>query len=114
MTIPELKLKLVLSSNNVILGAGKIELLKSIDREKSLSKGAKVIGMSYRRAWLLIQELNKSLAEPVLITQKGGQAGGGSILTPTAFRVIAMYDRLTEEANQATAATRATVTDLLK
>ena len=114
MTIPELKLKLVLSNNDVILGAGKIQLLKSIDREKSLSKAARVIGMSYRRAWLLIQELNESLAEPVLITQKGGQAGGGSVLTPTAFQVIAMYDRMTEEANRATAGTRKMVTNLLK
>lgn len=114
MTIPKLKLKLVLGSKDTILGAGKIELLKSIDREKSLSKAAKKIGMSYRRAWLLIQELNDSLSEPVLITQIGGQYGGGSILTPMAFRVIEIYDQLTEEANNATSSTRIAVLELLK
>ena len=56
VSAPRLKLKLVLGDDDTLLGPGKIALLKAIQREQSLSKAAKSINMSYRRAWLLIQE----------------------------------------------------------
>ena len=61
VSAPRLKLKLVLGDDDTLLGPGKIALLKAIQREQSLSKAAKSINMSYRRAWLLIQELNDAL-----------------------------------------------------
>ena len=70
--------------------------------------------MSYRKAWLLIQELNESLSGPVLVTQTGGQSGGGSELTEMATTVIAVYEQLTQEAEEATKATRKTMASLLK
>ena len=111
---PGLKLKLVLGDNDTLLGPGKITLLKAIQKEQSLSKAAKSINMSYRRAWLLVQELNDSLKEPVLITHTGGQSGGGSELTGTANQIIDIYERLTLEAEDATEATRKSFASLLK
>jgi molybdate transport system regulatory protein len=114
MIQPQLKLKLVMGEQHTLLGPGKIALLHAIVAEHSLSRAAKSIGMSYRRAWLLIQELNDSLREPVLITQTGGQAGGGSVLTPMAFELIALYDTLTQEAEAATEQTRNRLASMIK
>jgi molybdate transport system regulatory protein len=114
MPAPRLKLKLVLGDNDTLLGPGKIALLRAIQKEHSLSKAAKSINMSYRRAWLLIQELNDSLSSPVLITHTGGQSGGGSELTEMANQIIEVYERLTKEAEDATEATRESIASLLK
>ncbi|MDC1239595.1 LysR family transcriptional regulator [Litorivicinus sp.] len=113
-TIPGLKLKLILPDNATLLGRGKIELLKAIAKEHSLSQAAKSLGMSYRRAWLLIRELNDSMKTPVLITQTGGQSGGGSELTEAATRLIELYEKLAADAELATKATREQVAYLLK
>ena len=114
MSLPRLKLKLQLDNNDTLIGPGKIALLKAIQKEHSLSQAAKSINMSYRKAWLLIQELNESLSEPVLITQTGGQFGGGSELTEIARNIIAVFEQLTQEAEVATEETRKTVASLLK
>jgi molybdate transport system regulatory protein len=114
MHAPGLKLKLALGDNDTLLGPGKIALLKAIQREHSLSQAAKSINMSYRRAWLLIQELNNSLKEPVLVTHTGGQSGGGSELTKMANQIIDVYERLTQEAEDATEATRKSFASLLR
>jgi N-terminal domain of molybdenum-binding protein len=89
-------------------------MLEAIAQERSLSKAAKSIGMSYRRAWLLIQELNDTLKEPVLITQTGGQSGGGSQLTAMAVELIEVYQRLTDEAPPAPGAPRAREASMIK
>lgn len=114
MGTPRLKVKLVIGDDDTLLGPGKIALLKAIQREHSLSKAAKSIGMSYRRAWLLVQELNNALREPVLVTQTGGQSGGGSELTAMANELIRVYEQLTREAETATEATRDHVASLIK
>lgn len=114
MDSPRLKLKLVMGDQDTLLGPGKIELLRAIERAHSLSKAARDLGMSYRRAWLLIQELNEALSMPVVDTQTGGNAGGGSALTPMARELIALYDQLTDEAEAATDATRQRLASLLK
>ena len=114
MPVPRLKLKLALDDNDTLLGPGKIALLQAIQKEHSLSQAAKSINMSYRRAWLLIQELNESLKDPVLISKSGGRSGGGSELTTTANQIIHVYEQLTREAEEATEATRESITSLLK
>lgn len=114
MSKPRLKLKLQLDDNDTLIGPGKIALLKAIQKEHSLSQAAKSINMSYRKAWLLIQELNESLSGPVLVTHTGGQSGGGSELTEMATTIIAIYEQLTQEAEAATEETRKTVASLLK
>ena len=63
------------------VGPGKVSLLEAIAREGSLSVAAKSIGMSYRRAWDLLADLNRSFGEPVVATVVGGTQGGGAKVT---------------------------------
>ncbi|NTG29353.1 winged helix-turn-helix domain-containing protein [Rhizobium rhizogenes] len=64
------------------LGRGKMELLEHIRETGSISAAGRAMDMSYRRAWLLISELNHMFREPVVESQRGGQKGGGALLTP--------------------------------
>jgi len=75
----------------VAVGPGKIALLEALAREGSITAAAKALGMSYRRAWLLIDETNKALREPAVSTAQGGAKGGGSQLTETGERLVALY-----------------------
>ncbi len=63
------------------LGRGKMELLEHIRETGSISAAGRAMDMSYRRAWLLISELNHMFREPVVESQRGGQKGGGAALT---------------------------------
>ncbi len=73
------------------LGPGKIDLLESIQRTGSLRQAAQALGMSYRRAWLLLDGLNRSFSEPASIASIGGQGGGGVTLTPFGLEIIRCY-----------------------
>jgi molybdate transport system regulatory protein len=73
------------------LGPGKIELLESIRQTGSLRQAAQALGMSYRRAWLLLDGLNHSFSEPVSTASIGGQGGGGVTLTPFGLEIIRCY-----------------------
>ncbi|MEZ2221971.1 winged helix-turn-helix domain-containing protein [Rhizobium sp. RCC_161_2] len=64
------------------LGRGKMELLEHIRETGSISAAGRAMEMSYRRAWLLVSELNHMFREPVVESQRGGQKGGGAVLTP--------------------------------
>ncbi|NBS11331.1 MAG: LysR family transcriptional regulator [Gammaproteobacteria bacterium] len=111
---PRLKLKLILNDDATLLGPGKVALLEAIQREHSLSKAAKSIGMSYRRAWNLIAELNDAMAEPVISTQTGGHDGGGSVVTESGQALISLYHQLETVANDATASLRDALTTQLR
>ena len=73
------------------VGPGKIALLEQIGRNGSLSQAARELGMSYRRAWQLLDSLNHSFREPVAVTAKGGRRGGGARLTVFGRRLIRTY-----------------------
>lgn len=73
------------------IGPGKIALLENIGESGSLSQAARALGMSYRRAWQLLNSLNACLQEPVTQAQKGGPHGGGSRLTPFGRQLIRAY-----------------------
>jgi molybdate transport system regulatory protein len=73
------------------IGIGKIELMEGIARSGSLSEAARQMRMSYRRAWLLLADLNASFDEPVARASTGGRGGGGAVLTPFGERLIAGY-----------------------
>jgi molybdate transport system regulatory protein len=62
-----------------------------------LSKGARSIGMSYRRAWLLVESLNQSFRKPVTVASKGGKAGGGMLVTEFGEALIKKYRQLERE-----------------
>ena len=73
------------------LGVGKIELLEGISRSGSLSEAARQLRMSYRRAWLLLADLNASFDRSVADTSTGGRGGGGAVVTPFGELLIAGY-----------------------
>jgi len=76
------------------VGVGKIELLEGIARTGSLSQAAREMRMSYRRAWLLLADLNASFDSPVARTATGGAGGGGAVLTPFGEQLVAGYRKL--------------------
>jgi len=75
------------------LGPGKIDLLEAIARQGSLTKAAAELGMSYRYAWLLIDDLKSSFTEPVTAATVGGKRGGGVELTPFGRDLVRRYRR---------------------
>jgi molybdate transport system regulatory protein len=80
------------------IGPGKIALLEAIVRDGSLSQAARSLEMSYRRAWVLIDELNRSLAEPAVSTAVGGTNGGGAAVTPFGLALIKAYRAFEKQA----------------
>ncbi|TNC07197.1 LysR family transcriptional regulator [Methylobacterium terricola] len=83
------------------VGPGKIRLLEAIAEHGSISAAGRVLGMSYRRAWVLVDELNRSFAEPVVEGQVGGRSGGGAHVTPFGARLIACYRAIERDATAA-------------
>ena len=75
------------------IGPGRIELLEGVRRTGSLSQAARDMGMSYRRAWLLMQSLNESLSSPASLATRGGRRGGGATVTATGRALIGTYRR---------------------
>jgi molybdate transport system regulatory protein len=73
------------------VGPGKIDLLAAIEAEGSLSAAARQVGMSYRRAWLLLDSLNATFDEPVTSANVGGLGGGGVTLTPFGRDLVRCY-----------------------
>jgi molybdate transport system regulatory protein len=74
-----------------VIGPGKVALLEAIADAGSISGAARQLGMSYRRAWNLTDEINRGLAEPAVQSAAGGKAGGGAKLTPVGRRIIELY-----------------------
>lgn len=73
------------------IGPGKVAVLEEIARSGSISAAGRVLGMSYRRTWELVEELNRSLGTPVVETAAGGSGGGGTVLTRAGKAVIERY-----------------------
>ena len=74
-----------------IMGPGKGRLLEEIERAGSISAAARGMGMSYKRAWDLVADLNRLFKKPVVRTSFGGAKGGGAALTPFGHEVLARY-----------------------
>src|SRR5437870_10791774 len=86
------------------IGPGKIRLLEAIRDTGSITQAGIALGMSYRRAWLLVDDMNNCFREPVIAAQAGGSHGGGAALTPFGKRLIDQYRAIEAEAHAATAA----------
>lgn len=99
---PHLSLRLSLTSET-LFGPGKAALLQGVSDTGSIAAAGRAMGMSYKRAWYLIDTLNKSFAEPLVVSTKGGKAGGGARLTPTGVEVLALYRNMERTARDATA-----------
>lgn len=85
----------------IAIGPGKIELLEAIGQTGSISAAARQLGMSYRRAWLLLDELDRCLHTPAFSTAKGGSSGGGCVLTETGEQLVALYRQIEQTAQEA-------------
>ena len=80
-------------------GPGRSDLLKLIDETGSIAKAARTMGMSYKKAWDMVGEMNMKGKTPLVISQKGGSKGGGASLTETGKKVVLAYDRLAKKLN---------------
>jgi len=113
MTTPKLFLRLDLTSR-VRLGPGKIRLLEAIEGKGSISAASRTLKMSYRRAWLLIDELNSYFREPVVATRLGGTGGGKASVTALGRLVIGAYRAMEKEAQPIVRRRSAVLLDYLK
>jgi molybdate transport system regulatory protein len=83
------------------IGPGKIELLRKIREHQSISAAARKMNMSYRRAWLLVDDLNAAFRRPVVMKWIGGKSRGGATLTPTGEKLVESYDAVVARAANA-------------
>lgn len=97
---PELSIRIDLDEAEA-LGPGKVRLLELVRDLGSISSAGRAMDMSYRRAWLLIDELNRAFRKPLVETQKGGGGGGGAQLTAFGNEVIRLYRAIGADATQA-------------
>lgn len=93
----------VTRGEEIAIGPGKIALLEAVRDQGSITMAAKSIGMSYRRAWLLLDEVNRSLRKPATASAQGGQHGGGSVVTPEGEALIRTYRDLERQAERSCA-----------
>ncbi len=93
----------VLLGQAIAIGPGKADLLEAIDREGSISRAAKTMGMSYRRAWLLVETMNACFTAPLVEAARGGSGGGGAGLTALGREVLERYRALEDKAAAAVA-----------
>jgi len=83
------------------LGPGKVRLLELVNETGSISAAGRAMGMSYRRAWLLVEALNGTFRDPVVATRGGGPGGGGASLTPSGTALVARYRTIEQAARAA-------------
>jgi molybdate transport system regulatory protein len=90
--------------DDIAIGPGKVDLLEAIEATGSISGAARSLGMSYRRAWLLVDTMNRCFRTPVVQAETGGKHGGGARLTRLGAEVIQHYRRIERDAARAGAA----------
>src|SRR5271155_3468971 len=95
--MPKLSVSIVFESGARI-GPGKARLLQSIHDTGSISAAAREMGMSYKRAWVLLDSINQAFTEPVVTAAPGGAGGGGAILTAFGAEVLERYRRILDRA----------------
>ncbi|GAA0509545.1 LysR family transcriptional regulator [Pigmentiphaga sp. GD03639] len=98
---------------SIAIGPGKIALLEAILEAGSITAAAQQMGMSYRRAWLLVDELNRSLREPAVESAAGGARGGGTVVTDAGRELIRRYRSIEATARSAAAEDIAAMASML-
>jgi molybdate transport system regulatory protein len=91
----------IVMGEGLILGPGKVDLIEAIDSSGSISAAARGMGMSYRRAWLLVDALNHMFNRPLVVAASGGSHGGGAKVTDFGRDVAAAYRRIEERTRSA-------------
>jgi molybdate transport system regulatory protein len=97
----------------IAIGPGKVALLEAIVSTGSITAAAKELGMSYRRAWLLVDEMNRCFKNPLVESAKGGKEGGGTVVNETGQEVIRLYRQIEQVAEETTAKELARLNRLL-
>ena len=97
---PRLRIRIIFGDAEM-MGPGKAELLERIDRTGSIAAAGREMGMSYKRAWELIGRLNTMFRTPLVTSIRGGQGGGGAVLTDTGREVLRLYRGFEAEAARA-------------
>jgi molybdate transport system regulatory protein len=87
----------VMHGGSIIFGPGRADLLALIDSHSSIAAAGRQMGMSYKRAWALVDSLNTIFASPLVEAAKGGAGGGGAKLTPLGVALLSAYRRLEQE-----------------
>ena len=108
----QLKIR-VMAGPVIAFGPGKATLLAAIERTGSISAAAREMGMSYRRAWLLVDEMNRSFREPLVGTAAGGPGGGGANVTQFGQDVLSRYRKMEDKAVDAVAQEMAELTEMM-
>jgi molybdate transport system regulatory protein len=94
----------IFRGGDIALGPGKVELLALIGRTGSINQAARRMGMSYMRAWSLVQTMNRCFKQPLVLVSRGGEGGGGAELTEIGGQVVALYQQMEQAGLRATAA----------
>ena len=111
---PEVQFRLrIRNGDDIAVGPGKIALLEAVANTGSITAAAKLLGMSYRRAWLLVDTMNRCFKSRVVETEAGGNRGGGTRLTALGAEVVRSYRRIEARAAKAGASEIAALTRLL-
>lgn len=97
---PRLRFRLMLG-RSIAIGPGKADLLAAIAETGSISAAGRVMGMSYKKAWYLIDTMNRCFREPLIVASKGGSARGGAQLTTMGRRVLELYRSIESQAAKA-------------
>jgi molybdate transport system regulatory protein len=93
----------IMRGDEIAIGPGKADLLAAIERTGSISRAAKSLGMSYRRAWNLVDTMNRCFREPLVTTATGGDQGGGARITAFGRDVLRRFQAMQDKADAALA-----------
>ncbi|HWS66325.1 MAG TPA: hypothetical protein VN325_26480 [Steroidobacteraceae bacterium] len=113
MLSPAIRIRIDFSDSSFV-GPGKIDLLEAIRDSGSLSQAARDLGMSYRRAWLLIDSFKYAFREPVTLATTGGKGGGGVALTSFGKGLVESYRALERDIAEIAPRRLRTITDAVK
>lgn len=94
------RLRIVLEPD-IAIGPGKADILEGIRATGSIASAGRRMGMSYKRAWLLVESMNRCFEAPLVETSRGGTTRGGARLTPTGEAVLGCYRRMEDLTEQA-------------
>ncbi len=99
---------------DIAIGPGKADLLEGIKTTGSIAAAGRLMGMSYKRAWLLVESMNACFKSPLVETNRGGRAHGGAALSPAGEQVLASYRRMEALTAKAIASEMESLHKLLK
>lgn len=111
--IPHVKLR-ILFGDRAMLGPGKVLLLEHIRDLGSISAAGRAMGMSYKRAWSLVEDMNAAFRAPLVESARGGAGGGGALVTAAGLSVIDAYRGFEDASRQAGADALATLQAMLR